>query len=126
VLRTFLSEHLTCWTLEIEESFIKTDVLHFFVFHEEEDVGRGPGEGRVIDQGCWGQVSASLWGAQGRGSGPVGCLDSGAGRGLGGPGVAFGPVSPSLTGRAPGEGPLEPAPLGQRLFGAEDVCYRTS
>lgn len=52
MLRTVLSEHLTCWTLEIEESFIKTDVLHLLVFHKEEDLGRGPGQGWIKDQGC--------------------------------------------------------------------------
>lgn len=73
-----------------------------------------------------GQVSASLWGAQCHGSGSVGSLDHDAGWGLGVLGVALEPVSPALVGRDPRERPLEPAPLGQRLFGAEDVRYGTS
>lgn len=56
----------------------------------------------------------------------MGSLDSDAGQALGGLGVTLGPVSPALVGTAPGERPLEPVPLGQHLFGAEDVRYRTS
>lgn len=48
-----LCKHLTCWTLEIEESYIKTHVLHFFVFHKEEDLGRGSGEEQFKDWVCW-------------------------------------------------------------------------
>lgn len=33
--RAVLSKRLICWTLEIDESFIKPDVLHFLIFREE-------------------------------------------------------------------------------------------
>lgn len=61
----------------------------------------------------------------------LGCHSSGPTDGdafweLGEMGVTLGAVSPALTGSAPGEGLLRPVPLGRHLFGAEDVCYRTS
>lgn len=61
-----------------------------------------------------------------RDSGPMGGSDSDAVWELGDLGVTLGAVSPALTGRTPGERRLKPVPLGQRLFGAEDVRYRTS
>jgi len=72
--RAVLSKRLICWTLEIDESFIKPDVLHFFIFREEaEDLKRdglktgdaGPGLGVSL-----GHFSSS-WSGPGESWGPV-------------------------------------------------------
>lgn len=71
-----LSKRLACWAVEIDESFIKTDVLHFFIFREEVgDLRRdglksgdaGPGLGSALGHfprswgdrgGRWGLVAS--------------------------------------------------------------------
>lgn len=68
-----------------------------------------------------GQVSVSLWGVMAQGLWAVQMVML-----SGNLGVTLGAVSPVLTGRTPGEGRLKPVPLGRRVFGAEDVRYRTS
>lgn len=86
--RAVLSKRLICWTLEIDESFIKPDVLHFFIFREEVgDLQRDglksgdarPGLGMSLGHfsrswsGLWGKLGASaphaIWSVQSRHAG---------------------------------------------------------
>lgn len=131
MLRTVLSERLTCWTLEIEESFIKTDVSHFFVFRKEEDLGRGPGEGRIKDWGCQ-AASRRLFGVPRAAAQDLWAVQTAMPVGhLGGRGSLLDQFPQCWRGGLLGRDRLSPCPwddvyLGQRTFITEHPESRSS